>query len=93
MALRCALTTVAASALIAGCGTAQLPPNSRGDLGRFTVSIGMNRMNDMGGQDSAAMKAVLDEHAKRYCKGPYTIRSVSNTAAEVMFNGRCNANE
>ena len=85
----CIVTT----ALMAACGTAQMSPSIRGGPDRFTVSIGIDRMKDLGGEKSAAMKRVLDEQASRYCSGPYTIRSVTNTAAEMMFNGYCGSKE
>lgn len=93
MSLRSVLFWLAASGIVAACGTARLEPNSRGGPDRFTVSIGIDRMNDMGGKNSPAMKTVLDQHAKRYCDGPYMIQSVTNTAAEMMFTGRCGAKE
>jgi hypothetical protein len=68
-------------------------PSSRGGPDRFTVDIGIDRMNDLGGQNSPAMRQVLDEQAKQYCKGPYTIRSVSNTAATMIFTGHCGSKE
>lgn len=66
-------------------------PNIRGGQNGFSLSIGIDRAQAMGGPNSDAMKRIIEEEVKRagYCPEGFSVRPPSNTAAQYIFVGRC----
>ncbi len=77
--------------VLAGCMTSQLGPSIRGTSDRFSVDIGIDYAKERGGSDSEAVKRIIDDEVRRagYCPEGYTVRLAGNTAATLVYVGRC----